>query len=353
MAVAKKLPSGAWRTQVKKTINGQIVRKSFTVHPRECGGDSRKAKFLSELNAREWQLDEEREETFGVSVRKAIDSYIKDREKVLSPSTLHDYLKMAQYFSAISEMDAKDVRTPHIQKIINEMAGSVKAKTIKNRINFLLSALDYAGNEHKFKLRYPQSVTRKQDTPDNEEVSRILRHADPIMKAILCLAAFGTMRRGEIAGLKEKDISRENKAIFIHADVVVGPDGGYVYKEFPKTSDSVRTVVLPQKVIDLLPVHESPEDFVFNLSPVAIAKRYERFKAKIGFTCRFHDLRGYAASFRSDLGIGRKYIEESGGWSKGSAVLDRVYDNTLNSTRKKYEKIANDFIVENFGDDLD
>ena len=41
MASAKKLPSGAWRTQAKKTINGKKVCQSFTVHPRETGGDSR------------------------------------------------------------------------------------------------------------------------------------------------------------------------------------------------------------------------------------------------------------------------------------------------------------------------
>ena len=56
MANAQKLPSGAWRTQATKTINGKKVRKSFTVTAEECGGDSKKAKALSERNAREWVL---------------------------------------------------------------------------------------------------------------------------------------------------------------------------------------------------------------------------------------------------------------------------------------------------------
>jgi hypothetical protein len=34
-------------------INGKKVRKSFTVHPKETKGDSRKAKALSEMQARE------------------------------------------------------------------------------------------------------------------------------------------------------------------------------------------------------------------------------------------------------------------------------------------------------------
>ena len=51
MANAKKLPSGAWRTRATKMINGQQVRKSFTVHPDECGDDWKKAKALSEKQA--------------------------------------------------------------------------------------------------------------------------------------------------------------------------------------------------------------------------------------------------------------------------------------------------------------
>ena len=45
MANARKLPSGAWRTQAKKKINGKIVRKSFTVHPDQTKGNSKKAKI--------------------------------------------------------------------------------------------------------------------------------------------------------------------------------------------------------------------------------------------------------------------------------------------------------------------
>lgn len=352
MANAKKLPSGAWRTQAKKTIDGVKVVKSFTVHPNDCGGDSRKAKALSELAAREWQTGEEEKEIYGLTVKQAMDAYIKDRTAVLSPSTIHDYTKYPQYFVDIENMKAKDVDTPHVQRIINNMAVSVGAKTIKNRVNFLLAALDYAGNERKFKLRYPMRLKRSLTTPDNEDISKLLAQAGPTMKALICLAAFGTLRRGEIAGLKEKDISRKSSTIHVHADIVVGPDGKYVYKEHPKTSDSVRTVKLPRRIIELLPIHNSPEDFVFGLSPVAIAKRFERFKAKTGINCRFHDLRHYAASFRADLGVGKKYIEEAGGWGKGSATLSEVYDNTLNSTRKKFEKLTDDFIDENFGDAL-
>ena len=84
------------------------------------------------------------------------------------------------------------------------------------------------------------------------------------------------------------------------------------------------------------------------MNPNMISHRYEKLRAKLGFSFNFHSLRHFAASFRSDLGIPRKYIEEVGRWESGSVVLERVYDNTLTSTRKKYTQIANRYIEENF-----
>ena len=91
MASAKKLPSGAWRTQITKYINGKRVVKSFTVSPKETRGDWRKAKKQSEFLARQWQLSQEYNETFSKPVRDALEEYIEDRSQVLSPRTIYDY----------------------------------------------------------------------------------------------------------------------------------------------------------------------------------------------------------------------------------------------------------------------
>jgi hypothetical protein len=97
MAKAIKLPSGAWRTQANKKINGKLIRKSFTVHPKECGNDWRKARDLSELKAREWILNAE-DEVNNCTVEHALKLYIKDREKVLSPRTIYDYKRYIPLF---------------------------------------------------------------------------------------------------------------------------------------------------------------------------------------------------------------------------------------------------------------
>lgn len=355
MADAKRLPSGSWRCRAKKVIDGQTVTKSFTVSPDEFGGDprtaSKKAKDKAELLARNWRLTQERYERESPIVSDALLKYIDERSKVLSPVSVKTYLAYIPYFDSIKDMYVSDVDTPTVQRLINDMAVCVAPKTIKSRIGFLLSVLDYAGNDRRFKLRYPQAKKRELTTPDYEDVFRLIAAADSKLKPVICLAAFGTMRRGEIAALKQKDISRDMRIISIHATMVLDKNNKFVYKDMPKTSGSVRSVQLHEDIIRLLPESDNPEGFVFTLSPTAITRRFEKLRPKLGLQhIRFHDLRHFSASFRSDIGIPKKYIELEGGWESDSKVLSDVYDNPLESSRKKYSKMVNDFIDDKFGD---
>lgn len=347
MALAKKLPSGSFRTQVTKYINGKRVVKSFTVSPQETRGDWRKAKQQSELLAREWQLAHDYDETFSKPVRDALEEYIEDRSQVLSPRTIYDYRKLIPFFGSVLDVPVDDMATPQVQALINEWSVSISEKTIRNRISFLLSALDYAGNDKRFKLRYPQKRVRKVLAPDVQDVQRLLDNAPADLLPILCLAAFGSLRRGEIAALKQMDISRDMNTVTVHADMVKTGDG-YVYKDLPKTAGSIRTIELPKKIIGLLPVSDDPGAYVFGVNPNMISHKYDNLKRRCGISTTFHSLRHFAASFRSDLGVPRKYIEEVGGWREGSRVMVEVYDNTLTSTRKKYTQMTNKYIEDNF-----
>ena len=231
------------------------------------------------------------------------------------------------------------------------MALTLSTKTIKNRITFLISSLEYAGSEKKFKLAFPRSMPPEVRVPDSAEVSRLLRESSGELKIAIALAAFGTLRRGEICALTHADVLRDLKSVSVTKDKVETPDGGYVVKKMPKTAGSVRVVRLPAEVIDLIPQGD-PEEEVISNTPSGISHGFERLAKKLGVNCAFHDLRHYSASFRSDLGIPAKYIEEVGGWVGESKVLQDVYDNPLAESRKKYTDIANRYIVETFYDVL-
>ena len=347
MANAKRLPSGSWRTHATKVINGKRISKSFTVSPDDTKGDWRKAKSLSEKMAREWQISQDALRINGKTVRMALDDYINERSKVLSPSTITNYKRLLPYFEPIADLFVDDLKSSDVQPLVNEWSVSVSAKTIKNRIGLLLPALDYADFDRKLKLRFPRTASKEIKSPDLEHVQMLLRNAPDEFKPVLYLAAFGGLRRGEIPALKQKDILRDLSSVYVHADMVLD-DHSWVYKPFTKNGQS-GTVRLPKFIIDLIPQGEDPEAFVFDMNPNMLSKQYDKLRFSLGLIdYNFHSLRHFAASFRSDLGIPRKYIEEDCRWESGSGALERIYDNTLDSSRKKYHQIVNDYIEENF-----
>lgn len=351
MAQAKKLPSGAYRVQATRIINGKRIVKSFTVHPRDTMDDWRLAKKKAELLAQEWQLSIDKELSSAATVLKALNNYIDSRRKVLSPRTIADYEKMMKFYGSMLDMVATDVTSADIQALINEWSVDLSKKTITNRVNFLTAALDLAGVDKRFKLRFPKSISKEVQAPDIDDLKLILMNCSDRFKPLILLAAFGSLRRGEIAALKQKDILRDLSSIHVHADMVQSSEG-IIYKDMPKTAGSVRVIQLPKNIIELLPFSDDPEAFVFDYTINAITSEFTRLRNKCSLDCSFHTLRHFAASFRSDLGIPSKYIEEVGGWKNESSVLKKVYDNKLNSSRKKYGQMAADYFEEQFRDVL-
>lgn len=354
MASARKLPSGAWRTIANKTINGKYLRKSFTVHPKDCGGDSKeankRAKLQSEMLARNWVFEEDLDEKH-MTVGKAMELYIQDRSGVLSASTIADYKRMPKHFSDILSMDAADVSNKTLQAIINEMAiNNLNGRTIKNRIFFLIAALNYVGVDKKFKLRFPSQIKPNLAPPEPTEFHRLLSFASEEEKLILVLAGLYTLRRGEIAGLCGEDILRDMNSIYVHTSRVQNENKEWIRRDMPKNLNSVRVIQIDPEIMKMIPDVGAKESII-SLNPNEITKHFMRLRSKACVNCRFHDLRKYAASIRSEF-MPTKYIEETGGWRKGSNVLSTIYDKTFKENAREYNKKFNDMIIQEYSKDL-
>lgn len=350
MATARKLPSGAWRTRATKVVDGKQIRKSFTVSPDECNGDSKLAKHKSETLANNWIFNVE-DDIRHTTVEKAMQIHINLHSAVWSPSTLADYDKMPKHFDCIKNMDVMDVDSKTLQQLINQWTfDGLSKKTIANRINFLRKALELSGNDRNFKIKYPKYVPKELLPPEPSEFKRLLSAASKEEKLIIVLAGLYTLRRGEIAGLCGEDILWDMNSIYVHTDRVKNKDKKWVRKEMPKTAQSVRRIQLAPEVMELLP-HVGPKDYVIDLTPDAMTRRFERLRSKVCVTCRLHDLRKYAASIRSEI-MPNKYVEADGGWKPDSKVLKIIYDKPFQETRKEYSKIINDKIIEDYGEQL-
>lgn len=350
MASAKKLASGTWRVVAAKIINGKKVQKSFTLSPAECGGDDRLAKNRVELMAKEWQISAEAEAN-KISVKSAIESYLEWGSDKWSPSTYKDFLNMPKHFSEIFDVDIKDVDEDMLQSIIdtNSRMG-LSVKTTRNRINFLIAALKHKKIKTHFDLSYYKTYSPELNPPEPSEFHRLLEMATPEEKLCIILAGLYTLRRGEIGGLLGEDLLWDLNRISVQSSMVKDKDKKWIRKPVPKNIGSIRVINIDPEIMKLFP-KVGPKELVIKLNPDEITHHFGRLRKKAGVTCRFHDLRKYAASIRAEV-MPAKYIEADGGWTKESVVMDKVYNKAFQEKRNEYSKKFNKKIVQEYGHEL-
>ena len=350
MASASRLQSGSYRVQVTKTIDGKKIKKSFSASPDDYAGDWRKAKSQAELMARNWQMNAEKE-AHKISVKKAIDNYLAFGKESWSPSTYKDYKNMPKHFESIKDYDIRDIDDDILQKFIddNKIKG-LSPKTSRNRVNFLIASLKHAKLKPNFDIKIPEAVDPELNPPEPSEFHRLLELASPEERLTIILAGLYTLRRGEICGLYGSDLLWDINRIYVHTSVVKDEHKQWVRNLKPKTKQSVRVIDIHPEIMKLFP-KVKPDEPVIKMNPDEITHHFDRLRVKAGVTCRFHDLRKYAASLRSEI-MPAKYIEADGGWGKDSVVLRDVYDKPFVEKHREYSKKFNKQIFDEYKKEL-
>lgn len=339
MAKAIKLPSGNWRVRIydhTEMVNGKKkkIYVSFTASTR-AEAVRQAAEFSTKKKV----------DISSLTVGEAVDRYIEAKRAVLSPSTVRGYTTTKNLMASISGIRVKSLDSARVQLWISQLSESRKTKTVRNAYGLLTAALGMF-SDVSFKVTLPQKEVIERNIPTDTQVSLLMQEAkkDPELYLAIILASQGTLRRGEICALKHKDVLRDFNALYIHADIVKGTDGWH-YKEAPKTDSSVRRVSLSPSVIALIPKGE-PDEYIFSfVTPSALGSRFNRLRDRLGFKCRFHDLRHYAASIMHAIGIPDQYIMAQGGWASDN-ILKSVYRNTLADKSAYFNEKAAEYFDE-------
>lgn len=343
MATAKKLPSGSWRCQVfggYEIVDGKKkrIRKSFTVTD-----PSRRGKKECERLAAEWAITHRDPET-ALTVYDAVRRYIDIKERVLSPSTVRGYeLYLKKRIAPISRESIHAITQTQVQRWINALADDgCSPKYIKNVYGLFASAVAYSGGQ-AFAVSFPASVSPALHTPCDEEMRVLLEHIKdrPELLTAVLLAAFGSMRRGEICALTSVDFT--GNRVRVTKSMVRDKEGIWIIKPTPKTDESNREIVLPSFVMESITLPETGR--VVPLHPEQISNRFRRAvrSSGCGHTFRFHDLRHYYVSIAHALGVPDAYIMQMGGWRTDN-IMHRVYRDTLpDMMAKEQDKMTEHF----------
>ena len=334
---AKKLPSGNWRVRVSiGKVDGKYKYKSFTAPTRK------EAEYLANVYLMEYGKD-----NTDPMFKSACDDYFNDRESVLSPATLLGYQRTRKkHFAQFEDYRLSALTEKKIQAFTNNLSATHEPKTVKNIVSLLISVIKYSNPSIRINVRYPQAKQKEYSIPTDEQLKQLIDLANRNMRIAIMLAAFGTMRRGEICALDYSDVN--GNIIHVWRDMVPGPSG-WVIKEVPKNEESDRYINFPQKVIDEI---GEGEGRIITVSPTMITRGFERLRKKVGLeNVRFHDLRHYSASLMHAIGIPDQYIMARGGW-KTDTVLKSVYRNVLKDKKDEFTEKTNQYFSDKFfGDD--
>lgn len=333
MAKAKQLPSGSWRVQV---YDGELKKTvSFTS---KLPGKAGKAE--AELMAREYQLGIKQKRLKGKKVGECIDEYIALKENVLSPTTVAEYRRCRKNeLAALCDIYVSAITSNDIQKHINKLSLTMKAKTVRNAHGLLVAVLNIYAPDLRIRTTLPKVQKKFKQLPRAEDVLRVIIGTEvelPCMLAMWC-----SLRMSEVRGIKKSDI--KNNILTIH-QTKVRVNRSDVLKDSTKTIESTRQIRLPdyiQRLVDALP---EEQEFITNYTGQNIYKRFTTLLERNNIDhMSFHDLRHMNASIMHMLGIPDKYAMERGGWSSDS-VLKSVYQHTFSAERQAADdKIDNYF----------
>lgn len=147
-----------------------------------------------------------------------------------------------------------------------------------------------------------------------EDVAKVAAAIDDRYRALVLLASYGSLRFGELAGLRRSNINVLHRTVKVEQAAVELSSGRVVFGR-PKTDASIREVVIPQPLVPVIEDHlarfvaPSPDALVFT-SPEGHPLRRTKFRNRWVKACaqagisglHFHDLRGSGATWAATSG---------------------------------------------------
>lgn len=279
------------------------------------------------------------------TLKAAMKRYIETREGIIQPTTMRTYNILADNaFKRLQRTRLCDLRPLDIQGAIRDgIQRGASPKYIKNAFGLFKSVLKlFEVDINLSSVNLPKVVRKPTKLPDFETIYNIFK-GDEIELFVL-LAAWLSLRIGEVAGLQFRDVDEEQKLLHIRRTIIPTEDGNKL-REGCKTEKSARTLQLPDYILELIKAipHENDTDQILQITPRALYGRFKRRVEKYGIDMTFHDLRHLNASIMLMLGIPDKYAMERGGWATDN-ILKSVYQHTFSPERIKYDAKMDSYI---------
>jgi integrase len=337
----RKLPSG--RYQIRYTDPNGIRRNGSRTFPTKAMAELELARIQSAIDAGTWsemiEIESPRAYVDGkkITLREVADQWrelrLNKRGQPLSPNTLNEYKRLIEKV-LVSVVD-KPVRSI-TERDIEEWWISPDQRNSPNQASkaysHLKTLMTYAAKKHWILVNPCDIVGASNYTPEREEIIPTVKQVEIMLevapepyRAIIALAAWGGLRKGEILELRRKDIdflkTEAETWILVNIDRAVIWQGVVAQVRPPKTVGSIRVVQLPQRVNEIITSHLrsvpiDPEALLFpansssnsHFSKHQLGRSWYRIRAQAGYPARFHSLRAFSATEFGKTGATPKEI---------------------------------------------
>ncbi len=300
--------------------------------------------------------------TFGEWILK----WLEFKKNNLSPTTYNEYVSIAELrvIPRLGKVKLKDLKPMHIQMFYFELQNDRRVQTkdgyVKgdkplsaSRIRYhhaLINGALQAAVKLKILEENPAAsielpkVRKKQvRILSRQELATLFEDLKKTPHYAVVLFTLSTgMRRGEVFGLRWRDVDLDKGIVTINQTLIYTPQTGCVFKDNTK-NDKTRTVVIPPLIIELLKKHKVEQakqklqmgpnytdfDLVFcrpdgkPRHPDSISRWFSRYAKRKGFEeVTFHKLRHTHVSYLMEQGIIIKAVQERVGHSSSRVTMD-------------------------------
>ena len=257
------------------------------------------------------------------------EEYIASKEKVLSVSTIRGYRAYLKGLpDSFKNLKFYSIEQHDITKVVNDMVGEVKPKTIYNRHGFISAVLKEFRPALVIRTKLPRKESKDIYTPSEAEVKALFKHIEttPRLKKYIIplnLAVMG-LRRSEIGALTLEDLSEDN-LITINKAKVLNSNKEWIIQKYTKTERSNRILPIPDKLAKAI----REQGYIYKGDLNSIFCILSSTQKKLGIPhFGIHRLRSYFASKAHAIGMPDSVILTLGGW-KSDYIMKNVYRKAL------------------------
>jgi integrase len=338
---------GVWRLRVVDGYDafGRPHQRSKTVRGTKREAETKLAEFVADVDR--GVAPASGAMTYG---HYLTESWLPHVEATREPTTheRHTYTVRNLVVPALGRMRLDKLTTEHVDHALRQWEKTLQPSTVIAAAATVGASLEQAvrwglipRNPAKNATK-PRQRVRKMTLPTIDQVLALIEAAqndDPTLAACLTLAATTGMRRGELCGLRWRDVDSAGRVLTVET-AVKRVTGRSIVGE--TKTHSGRCISLDDATLAMLKDFRSlrstigkdgDDDFLFTwrqtpTNPDALTMRFERQAAKVDVHCRLHDLRHAVATHLLSAGVDLAVVSSRLGHATPKVTL-QVYAHAL------------------------